>query len=140
MGSGQTWDPVTYARNARFVSDLGAPVLELLAPRAGERILDLGCGDGVLTKKLVELGCQVVGVDASPTMIAAAQERGVKPGGGFVGECGGYGNKATIVQALERALRRRGINAQAVNPWHFPTAEGYRNILEAQGFIVNTLA
>jgi trans-aconitate methyltransferase len=41
----QSWDPDAYARNARFVSDLGAPVLELLAPHAGERILDLGCGD-----------------------------------------------------------------------------------------------
>jgi hypothetical protein len=36
----QTWDPDRYSRNARFVSDLGAPVLELLAPRSGERILD----------------------------------------------------------------------------------------------------
>ena len=53
----QTWDPATYARNARFVSELGSPVLDLLAPRAGERILDLGCGDGVLSKKLVEAGC-----------------------------------------------------------------------------------
>ena len=41
----QSWDPESYARNARFVSELGIPVLELLAPRPGERILDLGCGD-----------------------------------------------------------------------------------------------
>ena len=47
----QSWDPERYARNARFVSDLGAPVVELLAPQSGERILDLGCGDGALTKK-----------------------------------------------------------------------------------------
>src|SRR5437868_4745924 len=74
----QTWDPERYARNARFVSDLGARVVDLLAPRAGERILDLGCGDGALTKKLVELGCEVVGVDANPNMIAAAQARGAE--------------------------------------------------------------
>ena len=43
--STQTWDPEVYARNARFVSDLGMPVVELLAPQAGERILDLGCGN-----------------------------------------------------------------------------------------------
>jgi trans-aconitate methyltransferase len=68
----QTWDPKSYASNARFVSDLGAPVLELLAPKPGERILDLGCGDGVLTRKLVELGCEVVGIDSSPQQIEAA--------------------------------------------------------------------
>ena len=50
--SGQTWDPDGYALNARFVAELGAPVLELLAPVPGERILDLGCGDGVLTAEL----------------------------------------------------------------------------------------
>jgi hypothetical protein len=37
----QHWNPEQYAKNARFVSDLGMPVVELLAPRAGERILDL---------------------------------------------------------------------------------------------------
>lgn len=73
----QSWDPDGYARNARFVSDLGAPVVELLAPQAGERILDLGCGDGALTIKLAELGCDVVGVDGSAPQVAAAQRLGL---------------------------------------------------------------
>jgi SAM-dependent methyltransferase len=77
MSFAQTWDPVTYSRNARFVSDLGAPVLALLAARPGERILDLGCGDGALTKKLVDLGCDVVAVDASAAQIEAAQALGL---------------------------------------------------------------
>lgn len=77
MTSPQTWDPERYARNARFVSDLGAPVVELLAPKPGERILDVGCGDGVLTAQLVELGCVVVGVDGSAEQIAAARKLGL---------------------------------------------------------------
>ncbi len=77
MTHSQTWDPERYARNARFVADLGAPVLELLAPQAGECILDLGCGDGVLTAKLAAMGCDVIGVDASTPQIEAARKLGV---------------------------------------------------------------
>ncbi len=77
MSISQTWDPETYARNARFVSDLGSPVVELLAPQPGERVLDLGCGDGVLTRKLVDLGCEVVAVDSSAPLIEAATALGL---------------------------------------------------------------
>lgn len=73
----QRWNPDTYAKHARFVSDLAMPLLELLKPQPGERILDLGCGDGALAAKLVECGCTVVGVDTSPEMVAAARRRGV---------------------------------------------------------------
>ena len=68
----QRWDPDRYARNARFVADLGQPVVELLAPQEGERVLDLGCGDGVLTRKVTDLGVDVVGVDSSAEQVAAA--------------------------------------------------------------------
>jgi SAM-dependent methyltransferase len=71
------WAPAQYAEHARFVFDLGIPVLELLAPKPGEHILDLGCGDGALTLKLARLDCAVVGVDASPEMVAAAQSLGL---------------------------------------------------------------
>lgn len=77
MNAKPQWDAKLYADNARFVSDLGSPVLDLLAPRPGERILDLGCGDGALTKKIAGLGCDVVGVDGSAEMIAAARELGL---------------------------------------------------------------
>jgi trans-aconitate methyltransferase len=73
----QDWSAAVYAANAHFVPALGQPVLALLQPQPGERILDLGCGDGALTEKLVALGAQVVGVDSSADMIAAARERGL---------------------------------------------------------------
>ncbi|MCU1384571.1 MAG: Methyltransferase type 11 [Acidobacteria bacterium] len=73
----QHWDPDTYARNARFVSDLGAGVFALLAPQPGERVLDLGCGDGALTEKLVASGCRVTAVDSSAKQIGAARARGL---------------------------------------------------------------
>ena len=72
------WSAERYGRNARFVSDLGAPVVALLAPAAGERILDLGCGDGALTLRLGATGATAVGVDASADMVAAARARGVE--------------------------------------------------------------
>jgi 2-polyprenyl-3-methyl-5-hydroxy-6-metoxy-1,4-benzoquinol methylase len=49
-------------------------VVDLLAPRPGEHILDLGCGDGVLTAKLASTGCHVIGVDASAAQIHAARK------------------------------------------------------------------
>lgn len=73
----QEWNSSRYAENARFVSDLGQAVFDLLNPQPGERILDLGCGDGALTEKIVAAGTQVVGVDASSDMVAAAKKRGI---------------------------------------------------------------
>jgi trans-aconitate methyltransferase len=178
----QSWDPQQYAENARFVSDLGAPVLELLDPRAGERILDVGCGDGALTKRLVDAGAKVIGIDASEAMVAAAQARGLDarvmdghalsfdqefdavfsnaalhwlkrpdtviagvhaalvPGGRFIAECGGYGNTATVTNAIGAALAARGIDAANHNPWYFPTIEDYSSRLERGGFVVRSIA
>jgi trans-aconitate methyltransferase len=75
--STQTWNTDLYQKNARFVTDLGAPVLHLLAPQAGEHILDLGCGDGVLTKKISDMDCAVVGLDSSPDFVASARKLGL---------------------------------------------------------------
>ena len=71
----QSWKADRYAQHAHFVPALGQPVLDLLKPQAGERILDLGCGDGVLTEKIVASGAVVVGVDAAADMIAAATRK-----------------------------------------------------------------
>ncbi len=176
----QTWDPARYSANARFVADLGAPVLDLLAPVPGERILDIGCGDGPLTKMLSDLGCLVVGIDASAAQVEAARSlgldarvadaqrldfhgefdavfsnaalhwmrdpdaaidgawRALKPGGRFVGECGGEECIAIVRGGLERALARRGIRIEDHNPWYFASASEYAGRLRARGFRVES--
>jgi len=73
----QTWDPEAYGRNGAFVHQLAGGVLEWLAPRPGERILDLGCGDGQLSARLAAGGATVTGVDASAEMAEAARARGI---------------------------------------------------------------
>ncbi len=75
--SKQHWSAQRYAATAHFVPAFGAPVVELLDPKPGERILDLGCGDGVLTAKIAAAGATVVAVDAAPDMVAAAQAKGL---------------------------------------------------------------
>jgi SAM-dependent methyltransferase len=45
-----------------------------LVPPPGRRTLDLGCGEGRLSRDLRRLGHEVVGIDASPTMVAAARD------------------------------------------------------------------
>jgi trans-aconitate methyltransferase len=72
-----SWNPDSYSKNARFVSDLGEPLLQLLEPEPRERILDLGCGDGALTAKIEAVGAVVIGVDSSLAQIQAARQRGL---------------------------------------------------------------
>ncbi len=71
-------DAARYARDAGFVAHLAAPLVDLLGPRPGERVLDLGCGDGRLSAAIAARGARVVGIDRSPAMVAAARERGIE--------------------------------------------------------------
>lgn len=73
----QTWNADAYHENAGFVAELGAPVLDLLGAVDGKDVLDLGCGDGVLTERIQTMGGRVLGVDGSPDMVAATIAKGV---------------------------------------------------------------
>lgn len=75
--SRQIWAPASYDTHARFVSDLAGGALSWLDAKPGERILDLGCGDGVLTARLADGGADVVGCDSSAEFVAEAQARGL---------------------------------------------------------------
>ncbi len=179
--SSQHWSAQRYDRTAEFVPALGLGVLDLLAPKPGERILDLGCGDGRLTEQIAAAGASVVAVDAAPDMVAAARARGLdarvlpgqglafdgefdavfsnaalhwmrpakavlggvhralRPGGRFVAEMGGHNNIAAIMVALSAVLGRRGLDAQRLSPWRFPSAAAWRIELEAAGFAVDEI-
>jgi SAM-dependent methyltransferase len=71
------WNAADYARVGGFVAQLGGAALELLDPKPGERILDVGCGEGTLARKIAERGATVLGIDSSPEMVAAARASGV---------------------------------------------------------------
>ena len=71
------WDVADYAKVGAFVAELGGAALDLLDPQPGERILDVGCGEGTLTRKIIERGATVLGIDNSPEMIAGARATGV---------------------------------------------------------------
>jgi len=98
----QTWSAEGYARDAAFVPALGAPLIDRLDPRPGERILDLGCGDGALTERLAARGCTVVGIDASPDMVAAAR---------------GLDARVMSAEALAFAAEFDGVFSNAVLHW-----------------------
>jgi SAM-dependent methyltransferase len=74
----QTWDPQAYEQNGSFVHELAGGVVEWLAAKPGEAILDLGCGDGQLTQRIGAIGADVRGVDSSMQMVEAARKRGVR--------------------------------------------------------------
>jgi SAM-dependent methyltransferase len=68
------WDAAGYDASFSFVTSYGAALLDLLAARPGERVLDLGCGTGHQAAELAALGVEVVGVDADPAMVALARD------------------------------------------------------------------
>lgn len=158
---------------------MGGDVFAMLSPAASMRVLDLGCGDGLLTQRIADSGAEVVGVDVDPAFCAAAQERGLdvrvldgqdlcfdeefdrvfsnaalhwmsadpeavvrgvekalRPGGRFVAEFGGHGNISAVVSALAEELQQRGFDAVARNPWFFPRADEYAEMLQAVGLAV----
>jgi 2-polyprenyl-3-methyl-5-hydroxy-6-metoxy-1,4-benzoquinol methylase len=73
----QRWSASDYAKNGRFVAELAGAVFAMLAPKPGERILDLGCGDGTLTAEIRAAGADVLGVDLSDELLAVARMKGL---------------------------------------------------------------
>jgi trans-aconitate methyltransferase len=67
------WDAKRYQSQHSYVFRYGEDLVDLLAPRAAETIVDLGCGAGQLTALIASKGATVTGIDQSPEMIAQAR-------------------------------------------------------------------
>ena len=67
------WNAELYDQNHAFVYQYGEGLLDLLDAKPDERILDLGCGTGHLTKLIKDKGASVIGIDSSAEMIAQAK-------------------------------------------------------------------
>ncbi len=72
-GGHQSWNAGLYDDSFSFIWEYGSSLLDLLDPKPGERILDLGCGTGHLTAQIAERGAEVIGIDHSPAMIDQAR-------------------------------------------------------------------
>ena len=68
-----TWNSDLYQSSHAYVWQFGRDLLAMLAPKPNERILDVGCGTGQLTAEIAQAGPEVIGVDQSREMIAAAR-------------------------------------------------------------------
>ena len=69
------WDAERYDRQFSFVTRYGLPLVDLLDPRPGEHVVDLGCGTGALTAAIAQRGAAVTGLDGDPQMVAAARRQ-----------------------------------------------------------------
>ena len=119
----QRWSAADYAKNGRFVQEMAGAVFAMLVPKPGERVLDLGCGDGSLTEEIKAAGSNVLGVDLSDELLAVARMKGLtvrKMDGhalDFVSQFDAVFSNAAlhwmrkpklVIAGVHRALRSRG--------------------------------
>ncbi|MFL0166693.1 class I SAM-dependent methyltransferase [Candidatus Clostridium helianthi] len=67
------WNAKGYTKDFQFVHQYGEDVLNLLDIEKGMKVLDIGCGNGALTKKISDMGADVIGMDASGEMLEIAR-------------------------------------------------------------------
>lgn len=72
--SADWYDRILGERGSELYQAVVIPnALTLLAPQRGEKILDLGCGQGVFSRALADAGALITGVDAAPSLVKKAR-------------------------------------------------------------------
>jgi 2-polyprenyl-6-hydroxyphenyl methylase / 3-demethylubiquinone-9 3-methyltransferase len=74
------WDPRGAFRTLHDINGLRLDYIAARTPLAGLRVLDVGCGGGLLAEGLAERGARVVAIDMAPENIAAAQQHAAERG------------------------------------------------------------
>jgi trans-aconitate methyltransferase len=69
------WNPALYDAKLGFVSQYGKAAVDLLDPKPGESVLDIGCGTGDLCRLIADRGADPLGIDRSAEMIGRAREK-----------------------------------------------------------------
>lgn len=172
----QSWDADSYKNKTGFVVTYGEDLLNLV-PKDCQAIIDLGCGDGRLSRELAShCSRPVLGIDGAfallrtiddtaicpiqadgyclpiadqscdlvfsnaalhwmlqPDLVIAEVRRVLQPGGWFIGEFGGAGNVAKVFAAIQTVASEFALDANALNPWYFPTAAQYQKCLHNGG-------
>jgi len=98
------WNPESYNKHTHFVSALALPVVDLLAPKKGEKILDVGCGEGTLAVEIQKRGAKVTGIDMSQEMVDFSKQKDIEA---YVGS----------VTALPYTKQFDGVFSNAVLHW-----------------------
>jgi ubiquinone/menaquinone biosynthesis C-methylase UbiE len=136
------WNATDYDDQCAFVYEYGADVTSLLDVDTGDRVLDLGCGTGHLSRALVDRGASVVGVDSSAEMVAQARERdGDVQGLQFV-----HGDARDLVDAVgaDSVDSFDAVFSNAALHWvpgpdHDAVLDGVRRVLKPGGAFVAEL-
>ncbi|MFD9940816.1 class I SAM-dependent methyltransferase [Nonomuraea sp. NPDC059023] len=107
----ERWTSRTLDSSFGYVSARGAPLVDLLDPQPGERVLDLGCGTGVLTAEIALRGAHVLGIDGSPAMIEKALAQ--YPGIDFIV---GDGHDFNVAQAYDAVFSNAALHWMSRDP------------------------
>ena len=74
------WGNGPYQRITETLLDIHERVVERLAPRTGDRWLDLACGTGAVAERAAAAGATVTGLDLAPVLIETAKDRAAELG------------------------------------------------------------